>query len=238
MSEKIWFLKRCALFERLTPAETQRLEGRAVMRTFRRGDVIYFPSQPGESVLVLARGRVKIKAVTPDGKETIFAFIEPGEVFGELALLDTLPRNEYAEAVQPAQVIALPREDVLWLMGRRPDVALHVTQLVGLRRRRVENRLRNILFRSTRERVAALLLELLETHGSPDGPPWEVRLPLSHQDVANLIGSTRETVTATLGRLQLERLIQVRRRRLIVLDRERLAAEAGVAESAKKTAKR
>src|SRR5262249_29879792 len=85
MSEKIWFLKRCVLFEQLTQAERLRLERRAVMRTFRRREIIYFPTEPGESVLVLARGRVKIKAVNPEGKETIFAFIDEGEVFGELA---------------------------------------------------------------------------------------------------------------------------------------------------------
>src|SRR5262249_11056197 len=84
MSEKIWFLKRCSLFEQLTPAECRRLESQAVVRTFHRGEIIYFPSEPGQSVLVLLRGRVKIKAITPEGKETIFAFFEEGELFGEL----------------------------------------------------------------------------------------------------------------------------------------------------------
>src|SRR5207237_1100489 len=74
MSEKFWFLKRCDLFERLTPAERQRLEGRAVMRTFRPRAAIYLPTEPGQSVLVLARGRVKIKALAPDGRETTLAF--------------------------------------------------------------------------------------------------------------------------------------------------------------------
>src|SRR5262245_7378392 len=165
------------------------------MRTFRRREIIYSPSEPGERVLVLARGRVKIKAVTPDGKETIFAFIDEGEVFGELALVDSSPRNEYAEAVEDAQVIAIPRADLLWLMGQRPDVALHVTKLLGFRRRRIENRLRNILFRTNRERIVALLLELLQSHGRPAGAGWEIRLRLSHQELANLIGATRETVT-------------------------------------------
>jgi CRP-like cAMP-binding protein len=113
-------------------------------------------------------------------------------------------------------------------MGQRPDVALHVTKLVGFRRRRIENRLRNILFRSNRERMVGLLLELLDSHGQSraDGS-WEIRLPLSHQDLANLIGSTRETVTVTLGQLQRDRLIRVERRHLLVLNRQRLAAEEG-----------
>jgi len=223
--ETLWFLKRCPLFERLTPAECRRLESRALVRAFARHEVIYFPTELGQSVLLLTRGRVKIKTVTPDGRETILAFIEAGEIFGELALLDGAPRDEYAEAVEPAQVLAIPREELLWLMERRPYVALHITKLLGFRRRRIENRLRNILFRSNRERTVALLLELTESHGEPAGRGWEIRLQLSHQELANLIGATRETVTLTLGQLQREGLIEVNRRRIRVLERDRLTAE-------------
>lgn len=222
MSEKLWYLKRCPLFERLGPEETQRLDVRSMVRSFRKKDIVYFPDEPGESVLVLARGRVKLNALSPDGRETIFAFIEPGELFGELAILDREPRSEYAEAVEDSLVMAVPREELLWLMQRRPDVALHVSKLLGFRIRRIENRLRSLLFRSTKERAISLLLELLASHGRHDGSHWEIRLRLSHQEFANLIGSTRETVTATLGQLQREGLIKISRRRISVLDRQRL----------------
>jgi CRP-like cAMP-binding protein len=226
MREKIWFLKDCDLFERLSAAEKRHLERRAVMRTFPAGSFIYFPTDPGQSVLVLARGRVKIKFISPDGQDTILAFIGPGELFGELALVDTQPRNEYAEAVVETVVIAIPREEMLALIERRPKLALYITRLFGFRRRRLENRLCNILFCSVRQRIVALMLELLETHGRQAGDAWEISLPLSHQDLASLIGATRETVTLTLGQLQSEKLLRVQRRRLTVLDRKRLAAEA------------
>jgi CRP-like cAMP-binding protein len=225
MKEKIWFLKDCDLFERLGAADKRHLESQAVMRTFPAGTFVYFPTDPGQSVLVLARGRVKIKFLNPDGQETILAFIGPGELFGELAILDTQPRNEYAEAVAETTVIAIPREGMLALMERRPELALHVTRLFGFRRRRLENRLRNILFCSIRQRIVALMLELVETHGRLEAGVWEITLPLSHQDLASLIGATRETVTLTLGQLQDEKLIRVQRRRLTILDRHRLTAE-------------
>ena len=225
MTEKIWFLKRCDLFERLKPEESAHLERRAVMRAFKPGNIIYFPDEPGRSVLVLLRGRVKIKTLTPQGKETIFAYIDEGEIFGELALIDSEPRREYAEAVENSQVLVIPSEDIHWLLERRPDIALSVTKLLGLRRRRIENRLRNILFCSVRERVVHLLLELVDTHGSRGHVGWEIGLRLSHQDLANLIGATRETVTVELGRLQGQKLIEVRRRRITVLNRDRLLGE-------------
>src|SRR5262249_19166774 len=217
----------CNLFERLTPAQAERLERRALMRTFKRRSLIYLPDEPGQSVLVLARGRVKIKDVTPDGKETILAFIDEGEPFGEQALLDDEPRCEYAEAVVDSQVLVIPRDDLLWLMGQRPDVALSVTKLVGLRRRRIENRLRNILFLPSRERLVRLLQELVESHGIRRGNRCELGLPLSHQELASLIGVTRETVTVILGELQRDGLVQVRRCRITVLDCSRLVREAG-----------
>src|SRR4029077_19865732 len=139
----------------------------------------------------------------------ILAFVGPGELFGELAIVDTQPRNEYAEAVAETTVIAIPREDMLALMERHSDLALHVTRLFGFRRRRLENRLRNILFCSVRQRVVALMMELVETHGKLEGDGWTLRLPLSHQDLASLIGATRETVTLTLGQLQEEQVIRV-----------------------------
>ena len=176
-------------------------------------------------MLVLARGRVKIKAISSDGRETIFAFIEPGGVFGELAVVDGEKRNEYAEAAEESLVLSVPREEILWLMERQPQVSLHITKLLGLRLRRVENRLQNVLFHSTRERVVALLLELLEAHGSISGGRWELRIRLSHEEFAGLIGATRETVTATLGQMQREGLVEIQRKRIAVLDRPRLLAE-------------
>src|SRR5262249_51579397 len=186
MGSNLWYLKQCKLFEDLTPRQAERLEGRALVRTFPRHALIYAPAEPGESVLVLASGRVKIKHLTPDGKETILAFIEEGELFGELALLDGAPRSEFAEAVVDARVLALPCEDLLWLMEQRPEVALAVTRVVGQRRRQMENRLRSVLFMSSRERLVHLLRELAETRGEPFGQRGAIRLPLAPHEPARL----------------------------------------------------
>ncbi len=235
MAEKVWYLKQVDWLSQLTAEEAARLEARARVRKFAKGEMVYFPQDAGETVLLLAAGRIKLKNITPDGKEAILAFIEEGELFGELALLDGSPRGEFAEAVLESQVIAIPAEDLQHVMQQRPDVALGITRLVGLRRRRIQNRLQNILFRSNRERVTHLLLELVETHGVRDGAQWRIGLRLSHQDLASLIGATRESVTLILGQLQLEKLIRVRRRQLTILDRDRLLAQSTGMESPPQT---
>lgn len=226
MDGKLWYLKQCDLFERLSAEQAARLDRHAVLRTFKKRALVYAPLQPGQVVLILARGRIKIKDITPDGKETILAFIEEGELFGELALLDGEPRQDYAEAAEDCRVLLLPRDELLWLMSQRPDVALSVTKLIGLRRRRIENRLRNVLFLSSRERMVRLLLELVEAHGERRDGRGDIRLPLSHQELASLIGVTRETATTVLGQLQADKLIEVRRRRISITDWEHLLAEA------------
>jgi CRP-like cAMP-binding protein len=110
-------------------------------------------------------------------------------------------------------------------------LALSITKLVGLRRLRVENRLRNVLFRSNRERVAHILLEMLETYGQRRENEWHITIGLSHQDLASLIGVSRESVTLVLGQLQLEKLVRVRRRAIVVLDPERLSRETNRSQS-------
>jgi len=225
MERKHWYLKQCGLFEQLTPEQTARLERRGLVRSFVRRSLIYAPTEPGQSVLVLLAGRVKIKDLTPDGKETILAFIEEGEIFGELALVDDDVRHDYAEAVTDVRLLAIPRGDILAIMAERPDVALSITKLVGLRRRRIENRLRNVLFLPSRDRMIRLLLELMDSHGDRAGNRCTIRLPLSHQELASLIGVTRETVTVVLGQLQAEGLLHTERRRLTIADCNRLWQE-------------
>ncbi|HJZ92321.1 MAG TPA: Crp/Fnr family transcriptional regulator [Gemmataceae bacterium] len=226
MDGPIWYLKRCDLFGRLSEAEADRLNRRARIRRYPRGELIYAPADAGLAVLVLARGRVKIHDLTPNGRETILAFIEEGEIFGEVAVLDGRPRREFAAAVEPSEVLAIPREDFVGLLEVRADLTLSVTRLVGLRRERVEARLRNTLFLSSRGRLAHLLLELIESHGERNGDGHAIRFPLSHQDLAGLIGVSRETVTLTLGQMEADGLVAVERRRVVVRDLARLRRDA------------
>jgi len=224
MGNAIWYLKRCSLFELITAEQAARIERAARLKTFRTRDIIYAPGEPGATVLVLAKGRVKVKDVTPDGKETILAFIEQGEIFGEMALFEAEPRQEYAEATEPSSVLSLPTTELFWLMEQHPQMALSITKIIGLRRRRIENRLRNVLFYSSRDRLIHLLRELADAYGEQIGDLYEIRLPFSHHELAGLIGVSRETVTNVLGQLQLEGSVRVARRRITILDWKSMSA--------------
>jgi CRP/FNR family transcriptional regulator, cyclic AMP receptor protein len=229
MSERLWYLKRCDLFQRLGQEQLTALETRCRVRKFPRAAPVYLPSDQADGVLLLAEGRVKIGSITQDGKQAILAFIEPGELFGELSLLGSEVREEYAETVEKSTVILIPGEVMRQLLAENPEVSLGVTKLIGLRRQRIERRLKYLLFRSNRERLIHLLLELAEQYGQSVPGGVQLRIKLSHQDLANIIGSTRETVTVVLGELQSEGRLQLGRRKIVLSDIVRLADSVGAA---------
>lgn len=227
MDDKFWYLKSCDLFAQLTPEQVERLESRARLRKFARGSLIYLPTDRGDSVFLLTSGRVKIYHITSEGKQALLAIIDPGELFGELAMLDAGQREEFAETMEASTVVLIPGDEIRRLMEESPQLSMGVTKLMGLRRRRVERRLKSLLFRSNRERLIHLLLELVEKYAQPCPEGLKIGIKLSHQDLASIIGSTRETVTVVLGELQTEGSLIIKRRQIILTRPKQLAAGIG-----------
>jgi len=228
MAGQIWYLKNCRLFESCTPEQIARLEAASRAKSLSKGEPIYLPADDANSVLVLANGRVKICHLTSDGKQSILAFIEPGEIFGELAILNMGNRDEYAEAVEDSRVVAIPGDTLRQLMEEHAELCLGVTKIIGLRRRRIERRVKNLLYLPNRERIIHLLLELAEQYGHSTNRGIELSIRLSHQDLASIVGSTRETVTVVLGGMQNEELIELGRRKIIIKAPDQLAHQVGV----------
>jgi len=216
MSEKIWYLKNSDLFEQLSDQELAELENRSRVKRFPKKSLIYMPNDEADAVLLLAQGRVKICNFTSDGKQAVFTLIEPGEVFGELAAIDVGQREEYAEAIDESLVVLIPHGVVHDLMQSHPQVSVSISRLLGLRRKLLQRRLSNLMFRSNRERLILLLLEFAERYGATTTDGVRINLSLSHQELANLIGSTRESVTVSLGELQSAGLLEHGRRRIVL----------------------
>ncbi len=225
MAEKYWDLTNFDLFSTLSDDDIEYLESHSRIRKLKRGEPVYLPAQDADGVILVVKGRVKICYVTPEGKQSILNFIDAGELFGELSLLGAREREEFAETCEASTLALIPKAVMLRLMSRYPSINVGITKLIGLRRLRIERRLRNLLFRSNRERVVHLLLEMAEKYGKPTAGGLELGIKLSHQEMASIIGSTRETVTVMLGHLQSEGKVRIARRRITILDLPRLRAE-------------
>jgi len=225
MADSFWYIKNCNLFAQLSASDIAELESQSRMRKLKKGEPVYLPHEQADGVLLVAQGRVKICHATPDGKQSILGFVDTGEIFGELSLLGSDRRDEYVETTEKSTLVLLPKQAVEQVLRKYPSIVLGVTKLIGVRRQRVEKRLRNLLFRSNRERVIHLLLELCEKYGQLNEEGISLNIRLSHQEMACIIGSTRETVTVVLGQLKKEGHLKISRRRVVIKDLNRLASE-------------
>jgi len=226
---KLWYLKRFPLFTGFTRKEMGEVERLTEMRRYGKGEVLYLPGQLGNQLFLIKSGIVKLSRLLADGRELTLALLKPGDVFGELEVIGDAPRSAQATAYGPTVLCAMQKRDVLRWMQRKPDLALRITKLIGLRRHVIERCLERLLFRAAPAKLAALLLDLATQFGrQTTGGRLIIDVPLTHQELANLTGSVRETVSDVLLQFRDHGLIAIDRRRIELRDR---AALTRLAES-------
>jgi CRP-like cAMP-binding protein len=219
---KLWYLKNVNLFHGMSDDQMRFVEERTVMREIRRKEVLYLPGDAGDRIYLLKRGVVKISALNDEGREIILALMRPGEVFGEEAALDDGPRDHMAEAYEDALICVITRQDFLGILRAHPDMAFKVTKLVGFRLKTLRSRVEGLLFKGAPARLAQTLLDLARDHGVSDDRGVLLRLKLSQQDLASLIGVTRESVNLALSDLRKRGLVELEGRSLRILEPEGL----------------
>ncbi|HLA79772.1 MAG TPA: Crp/Fnr family transcriptional regulator [Vicinamibacteria bacterium] len=221
---KLWYLKNVNLFHGMSDDQMRMVEERTVMREIRRKEVLYLPGDAGDRIYLLKRGVVKISTLTEDGREIILALLRPGEVFGEEAVLEDAPRDHMAEAHDDALLCVITRSDFMAVMRAHPEMAFKVTKLVGFRLKTLRNRVEGLLFKGAPARLAQTVLDLARDHGVKDAKGILVPLKLSQQDLANLIGVTRESVNLALADFRSRGLVELEGRSLRVLQPDQLKA--------------
>jgi len=214
----------------LGQAHLEALRSRGWRRRFARGAVLFQEGGSSEQVMIVLSGRVKISHFTTDGREIILAVRGPGELLGELSAIDQEPRSATALAAEPVEALVLTVEDFQQFISTTPRAAM--VMLVGLVRRLREADRKRIEFAAydTVGRVALRLLDLAREFGEPAGPSGStavrITLPLSQQELAGLIGASREAVSKALQHLRARGLIETQRRGISILDPEALRKRA------------
>lgn len=212
---KLEYLSMVELFQDLAPEEIQRLEHVTGLVEYRRGHVVYSPDDPAERLFILKRGEVEVSRMTPDGKKLVLARLGPGAVFGEMTVLGQRLHRSFAEAVSDCLVCVMSRSDVERLLLGDPRIARRLVQMLGTRLAQIENQLEEFAFKSLSARLAGLLLRLAT---DTDWRGRRVLNGLTHQQLAELLGTYRETVTATLNQFRDQGLVEIGRRRIVLLD--------------------
>jgi CRP/FNR family transcriptional regulator len=219
--EKLWYLQRINIFADMTDSEMRRLAERTVMRRYRRGAPIVQPDDPADSIYLIKEGRVRLCRYSAGGRVQILALLERGDIFGERGLAgeDT---GTQCEAFEEAVVCLLRWHDLEELIRAKPSLALRVMKNLALRLRRAEEAIEDLAFRDVPGRLATLLARLADVYGEPHPGGRRLALRFTHQDLASMIGATRETVTTVLTRFRDDGVIATDDRHIVVRDAERL----------------
>lgn len=221
---KLWYLRHFRLLDALSERQMRRVQQMTRMAEIKRGQTIYLPGDPSDQVFLLKSGIVKIATRAPDGRDVILAFLHPGDVFGELALVDETPRDHVAVAYADAVICAMDRAFILQLMRECPELGYRITKLLGFRLRTFRARVEDLLCKSAAARVAHTLCDLASEHGVLDAQGSLIPFHLSQRDLGNLTGLTRETINIVLRDLRQRRLVETSGRYLRLRDPRGLRA--------------
>jgi CRP/FNR family cyclic AMP-dependent transcriptional regulator len=193
-------VQRVQLFSGLEQSELKQIESAARSLRKARGEFIYLPGDRADSVYFLRKGRIKLSVLSDSGKEIAIDIIQPDELFGEFALIDESLRSNMAQALDDVAILVFNKRDFANLLKSQSKLALNYIRMVGDRRRRMEKKLSDITSKEVPARVCELLHEL-SANALPAGQEHQSLIPLTHQDVASLIGASRQTTTSVLNDL-------------------------------------
>jgi len=203
--------QRVQIFAGLGREEMSHIALRARSIRKARGEFIYMLGDSAGSVYFLRQGRVKLSVLSETGKEIAIDIIQPGEIFGEFALVDEAPRSNMTQALDDMLMWAFSKRDFTQLLASQPKLALNYIRLVGDRRRRMEKKLSDITSKAVSGRVCELLHELSTSSAEVETGATDFLIPLMHHDVASLIGAARQTTTTVLNDLERRGIIELGR---------------------------
>lgn len=217
-------LQRSPLFRGLPPPSFERVAALATQRHYREGEVVCTQGEPGDALYAVVNGRVRIGTGTADGREIFLNIMEPGDTFGEIALLDGGTRTASAVAMTAAELVVLRREHLFALLQKEPQVALEMLRLCGERLRWTSGLLEDAALLDAPARLAKRLLSLAQLHGERSGDGLTLRI--SQEDLASFLGVTRQAVNQQLQAWKAEGWVALGRGSVTVLDERALRAMA------------
>lgn len=201
-----------------------KIEERSTMKTKEKGSHIYFPHEPSKVIFFLKNGRVKIGSYSNDGKEIIKGIMHPGDMFGEMGLVGQNTRSDFAIAMDDdVRVCTMNVDEVKDMMRNNAELGLKVTATIGNRLSRIERKFESLIFKDARTRIVDLIKEMATDRGKVlAGGSVLLEHSLTHQDIANLTATSRQTVTTVLNELKEKELINFDRKTILIHEMEKL----------------
>ena len=211
-------LKQTQIFKEVEDAHLYSLKSKMKRSNFHRGEVIFHQGDPADRMHIIVDGRVKISIASEDGRERDIALFQSRDCFGEMALLGGSNRSATATAVDATETMALFRQDFLEFLGENPDLAADVNTMLVQRLRNVNQMLGDMVFLDVPTRVAKQLLILTETYAGDAKPGDEIIVPMGQDELARLVGASRETVSRALNSYRRLGILTTSHRRITITD--------------------
>ncbi len=214
-------LRKVPLFQNLSEQELQSFAELTRERSYPKGSVIVFEDDPGDALYLVASGQVKVVLIAEDGREVILSVLGEGSFFGEMAVIDEEPRSAHVIAMEDSNLLVLRREDFHARLRQMPEVAISLLKELSRRLRRADEKIGSLVLLDVNGRVAHLLLRMADEEQGD-----RITRKLTHHTIAQMIGSSRETVSRTMRNLVERSIIQVTRKDITLKDRQALLMAA------------
>nr|WP_194736755.1 MULTISPECIES: Crp/Fnr family transcriptional regulator [Actinomadura] len=215
-------MSRAPLFEALDEQGAKALRANVTEVRLARGQTLFNEGETGDRLYVVLEGKIKLTRTAPDGRENLLSVLGPSEMFGELSLFDPRPRTASAIAVTECRLAGLGHDDLRpWLTGH-PEVAVQLLRALAQRLRKTNDVMADLVFTDVPGRVAKALLDLAERFGQPSEAGLHVHHDLTQEELAQLVGASRETVNKALADFAQRNWLRIEARAVVILDIERL----------------
>ena len=219
-------LREAPLFEALSEDDANALRAGIMNVHLDRGERLFAEGDPGDKLYIILSGKIKLTKAAPDGRENLLSVHGPGEMFGELSLFDPIPRTSSATAVTSADLAGLAHDDLRTWLSTRPEVAMHLLQALAQRLRRINEVKADLVFTDVPGRVAKALLDLSERFGVPTAAGIQVNHDLTQEELAQMVGASRETVNKALADFAARGWLQLAAKSVLLTDIDRLRKRA------------
>lgn len=216
-------LKEVPLFSNLDDLELKNLANFVYPKSFSKGEIIFRQSDPGKYFFLVKKGKIKITSSSEEGQEVTLAIIEEKECFGEMSLLDEEKRSAAAVALSDSEILYIPTDAFLKFLNQSPQVAIKLLAVLSRRLRRADEKIESLVFHSAKERLLRLLLEWIDTHGENVRGTIYIKQPLTHQEIANLLGTTRETITRIFNELRQKNIISIEGKKISIIEKDKVS---------------
>ena|SRR5690606_36125463 len=218
----IWYLENINASDIFSDKKLDGPDKGARQKKFDKGEVIYHADQSANQIYLIRSGKVKILSPADSGKEIVKAILNVGEVFGEKSIIGEQNYNDVAVAIEDTELSILSSTQVKSMMKEHSALSLFFMKLMGSKVLEMEQRLESLIFKDSKTRILEYLIQMIEKKGQRIGYEWVVRNFITHQEIANLTATSRQSVTTLLNELRNEGILTFDRKRLLIRDIDRL----------------